>query len=207
MRKKVALLLVLISLIATCIVTVQPASALENSWVPRPPMLQPTAGAVTVDGKIYAIGAHGINQEYDPSALTWTKKTSMPNPTGGGIAVYQNKIYVIGESYNEVYDVDTDSWASKIAMPTWRIGIQANVVNGKIYLIGGMSDTESGTISDVNEAYDIATDTWTTKEPIPTSVYIYASAVVDNKIYIIGGSSEPPNAVLDLVQIYDPRKR
>ena len=116
MRKKAALRLVLISLIAACIVTVQPVSALENSWMSRPPMLQPTAGAVAVDGKIYAIGADGINQEYDPSALTWTNRTSMPNPTAGGIAVYQNKIYVIGGSYNEVYDTATDSWASKTAM-------------------------------------------------------------------------------------------
>ena len=205
MRKKVALLLVLIGLIVVvCIVMVQPASALENSWMSRPPMLQPTAEAVTVDGKIYAIGADGITQEYDPVALTWTKKASMPNPTGGGIAFYQNKIYVIGENYNQVYDVETNTWASKTAMPTWRIGIQANVVGDKVYLIGGMSDTESGTITDVNEAFDPATDTWTTKEPIPTPVYLYASAVEDNKIYVMGGSAEPPNVVLDLVQIYDP---
>lgn len=202
--EKTASLIVLSALIVFCVVIVQPASAFENSWMPRPPMLQPTAGAVAVDGKIYAIGADGINQEYDPAALTWTKKTSMSNPTGGGIAVYQNKIYVISDSYNQVYDVATDTWTSKTAMPTWRIGIQANIVDDKIYLIGGMSDTASGTVTDVNEAYDIATGTWTTKEPIPTPVYIYASAVVDDKIYIIGGSSEPPNAVSDLVQIYDP---
>ena len=202
MRKNVALLAV-ISIIVACIVTVQPASALENSWMPRPPMLESVGRAVAVDGKIYALGA--ITQEYDPVALTWTKKASIPNPNGGGIAVYQNKIYVIGDSYNEVYDVATNTWASKTSMPTWRIGVQANVVGDKIYLIGGMSDTESGTMTDVNEAYDPATDTWTAKEPIPTPVYLYASVVVDNKIYLIGGSAEPPNVVLDLVQIYDPQ--
>ena len=160
--------------------------------------------AVAVDGKIYAIAIGAITQEYDPVALTWTKKASMPNPIGGGVAVYQNKIYVIGDSQNQVYDIATDTWASKTAMPTWRIGVQANVVGDKIYLIGGMSDTESGTITNVNEAYDPATNTWSTKESIPTPVYTYASAVVNNKIYIIGGSAEPPNVVLDLVQIYDP---
>jgi N-acetylneuraminic acid mutarotase len=201
--KKIASLGVLSALIVTCSVIIQPVSALENSWISRPPMLESAGRAVAADGKIYAIGADGIVQEYNPIALTWTKKASMPNPTGGGIAVYQNKIYIIGDNYNEVYDLATDTWTSKTAMPTKRTGIQANVVSDKIYLMGGV--TESGTILDVNEAYDPATDTWTTKEPIPTPVYLYASAVVDNKIFIIGGSAEPPNVVLDLVQIYDPQ--
>lgn len=204
MISKNVALLTTISLFVACVVIIQPVSALENSWMSRPPMLESTSKAVTVDGKIYAIGADGINQEYDPVTLTWTNRTAMPIQFGGGIAVYQNKIYVVGDSYNEVYDVATDTWTSKTAMPTWRIGIQANVVGDKIYLIGGMSDTESGKIINVNEAYDPATDTWTTKQPIPTAVYLYASAVVDDKIYIIGGSAEPPNVVLDLVQIYDP---
>jgi N-acetylneuraminic acid mutarotase len=164
-------------------------------------MLESAGMAVAVDGKIYAIGA--ITQEYDPVALTWTKKASMPNPIGGGVAVYQNKIYVIGDSQNQVYDIATDTWASKTAMPTWRIGVQANVVGDKIYVIGGGVDIESDIIADVNEAYDPATDTWSAKEPIPTPVYDYASAVVDNKIYIIGGSEELPNIVSGLVQIYD----
>ena len=202
MKKSMALLLVLIFLTVSCIIIIQPAKASDNSWLTRPPMLESAGMAVAVDGKIYAIGA--ITQEYDPVTLTWTKKASMPNPIGGGVAVYHNKIYVIGDSQNQVYDIATDTWASQTAMPTWRIGVQANVVGDKIYLIGGMSDTESGTITNVNEVYDPSTNTWSTKESIPTPVYTYASAVVDNKIYIIGGSAEPPNVVLDLVQIYDP---
>ncbi|MBE3142780.1 MAG: hypothetical protein IMZ61_02510 [Planctomycetes bacterium] len=201
MRKTIALLLILAILAASGTNLVHPATT-ENSWMSRPPMLESAGMAVAVDGKIYAIGA--ITQEYDPVALTWTKKASMPNPTGGGIAVYQNKIYVIGDSYSQVYDIATDTWASKTAMPTERIGVQANVVGDKIYLIGGISDAETGIILDVNEAYDPATDSWSTKEPIPTPVYLYASVVVGNKIYVIGGSAEPPNVVLDLVQIYDP---
>jgi N-acetylneuraminic acid mutarotase len=203
MRKTLGLFLAIAIFAASSTSTCHPASTFESSWMARPPMLESAGMAVAVDGKIYAIST--ITQEYDPVALTWTKKASIPNPTGGGIAVYQNKIYVIGENYNQVYDVETNTWVSKTAMPTWRIGIQANVVGDKIYLIGGMSDTNSGTITDINEAFDPAADTWTTKEPIPTPVYGYASAVVDNKIYIMGGSAEPPNVVLDLVQIYDPQ--
>ena len=176
----------------------------ENFWMARPPMPQSgTVGTAVVNGKIYAIGLGGTNQEYDPATLTWTIKTPLPNPYVGGIAAYQNTIYVIGENYTEVYDVATDTWTSKTPMPTWRTGMQANVVNDKIYLIGEMSD-ESGKMLGITEVYDTVTDTWTTKAPLPTPVYGYASAVVDNKIYIIGGDCDPPIIISDQVQIYDP---
>jgi N-acetylneuraminic acid mutarotase len=207
MRKRAALLLVLVALTASCVVAIKPAGASENSWITRPPMPkgEESLTSAVVNGKIYAIGVDGTNQEYNPATLTWTTKMPMPTPMYGfGIAVYQNKIYVIGQSYNEVYDVATDAWTSKTPMPSWRVHVGANVVNDKIYLIGGISDAELGTISNLNEVYDPATDTWTTKEPLPTPVSHYASAVVDNKIYIIGGSGEPPNVINGQVQIYDP---
>jgi hypothetical protein len=167
-------------------------------------MLESASHAVAVDGKVYAIGADGLIQEYDPAALTWVNRTIMPNPTDGGVVAYQNRIYVIGTSFNEWYDVATGVWSSGAAMPTYRIGVQANVVGNRIFMVGGLANTESGTIININEAYDPATNTWSTKAAIPTPVYLYASAVVDNKIYIIGGSSEPPNVMQNLVQIYDP---
>ena len=207
MSKSATLLVVLIFLTASCVVTIKPAIASENSWITRPPMPkgEESLTSEVVNGKIYAIGADGTNQEFDPATLTWTTKMSMPTSMYGfGVAVYQNKIYVIGQSYNEVYDVATDTWISKTPMPTWRVHMEANVVNDKIYLIGGVSDAELVTISNLNEVYDIATDTWATKEPLPTPVSHYASAVVDNRIYIIGGSGEPPNVTNGQVQIYDP---
>jgi len=89
---------------------------------------------------------------------------------------------------NEVYDTETDTWETKTPMPTPRSNIQANVVNGKIYLIGGETN---GTL---NEVYDPEMDTWTTEAPMPTSSSGYASAVVNNKIYVIDSN---------LNQIYD----
>ena len=89
-------------------------------------------------------------------------------------------------------------------MPTPRTQLEANVVNGKIYLIGSRTGGQYFTVG-LNEAYDPATDSWTTKVPIPYPVVQYASAVVADKIYIIGGQDEyayPMN--LDIVQIYNP---
>jgi N-acetylneuraminic acid mutarotase len=160
------------------------------------------------------------NYVYDPSTDAWVSKTPMPiNQSEFAIATYQNKIYVIGgwiqwetpsmatdfvTGANQVYDIANDTWETKASMPLPRAGLQANVVNGKIYLIGGR--LQNGVASDVNEAYDPSTDSWTPMAPIPTPVSDYASVVVDNKIYVMGGGrgGKFGNAV-NLVQIYDPQ--
>jgi hypothetical protein len=150
------------------------------------------------------------NEEYDPATDTWTFKTPMPTPRYGfAIVAYQNKIYCIGGASNfqppngfygailtranEVYDPATDTWETKVSMPTARMGLQANVVDGKIYLIGGYPNRT------FNEVYDPATDSWSTKEPMPTGASYYASAVFDNEIYVIGGYGSG-----SLNQIYNP---
>ncbi len=199
------------------------AEVVEDSWTTLDPM--PTArsglGVAVVNGKIYAIGgwnggggAVAVNEEYDPVTNTWITKTPMSVPRRTfGIAVYQNKIYVIGGasgtdpntgsdilcSFNEVYDPLTDTWSTNGSLPTPRRGLDAIVVDDKIYLIGGYRYI-SGRIQEfnTNEVYDPSTGTWTTKTPLPTSTSFYASAVFDNKIYVIGGPGRKIN------QIYDP---
>ncbi|MBN1244811.1 hypothetical protein JXA31_04380 [Candidatus Bathyarchaeota archaeon] len=150
------------------------------------------------------------NEEYDPATDKWAFKTPMPTPRYGfAIVAYQNKLYCIGGAsnfqppngfygailtgVNEVYDPATNTWETKASMPTARIGLQANVVGDKIYLIGGDPNRT------INEVYDPATDTWETKEPMPTVASSYASAVFDNEIYVIGGYGSG-----NLNQIYNP---
>jgi len=217
-KKRVALILLLIlSSLLVALPNTVTVRAAEDSWTTLEPM--PTAetglGAAVVNGKIYVVGEE-VNYEYDPSTNSWTTKTPMPVPRAGfGVAVYLDRIYVIGGGYgvypnrtvtrvNEVYDPATDTWETKTSMPTNRSGMCANVVDGKIYVIGGRTGEQYSTV-DLNEVYDPETNMWTTKEPIPYPVVGYASAVVDGKIFVLGGQDEyhdPMN--LDLTQIYDP---
>ncbi|HDQ06225.1 MAG TPA: hypothetical protein ENN36_05850 [Candidatus Bathyarchaeota archaeon] len=197
MSKNIVLLLILVIVSSSFVVITQATSSSENYWSNQPPMPNAKSGleATVVNGKIYAIGPDGTNQEYDPSTLTWTTKQPVPTSRSQfAIAVYQNKIYVIGgsvgfdqstgshilSSINEVYDPLTDTWESKKHMPTNRSQLNANVVEGRIYLIGGRTGGQYSTI-DLNEVYDPQTDSWTTKAPIPYPVVQYASAVVDGK--------------------------
>lgn len=237
MKKKLISFLIAILLVSMFLSALQfpLVGAAENSWTTKKPM--PTArgglGVAVVNGKIYAIGGSNgdtqlsVNEEYNPVTDTWTTKAPMPTPRSGfAIAVYQNKIYCIGgttgDSDNfvsgftgvvEVYDPATDTWDAKTKspMPTLRADLCANVVNGKIYCIGGKKywgvDPFYQELN-TTEVYDPARNTWTTKSPMPIPVLGAASAVLDGKIYVIGGSRHFQVgwdlATVVSNQVYDP---
>jgi N-acetylneuraminic acid mutarotase len=95
-----------------------------------------------------------------------------------------------------------DSWSSGAGMPTARFGAFTGVIGGKIYVVGGA--TNSGyQVTNVNEIYNTQTNTWTTGAPDPTSRELGASAVVNGVLYVIGGSTGGSNP-LTLVEAYDP---
>ncbi len=87
-----------------------------------------------------------------------------------------------------------DSWVSKAPMQVARGGLGVAVVNGKIYAIGGSTQSGlyppdlSGGFVGTNEKYDPAKDTWITKTSMPTPRAYFAIAVWQNKIYCIGGT-------------------
>lgn len=158
-----------------------------------------------------------VTEEYDLSSNEWIVKSQMPTSRARfGIAVYQNKIYCIGgynqqgTTYkdvwaNEVYDPATDTWEVKKSLPTHRHASATNVVDGKIYVIGGYSIVTHSVLN-VVEVYDPETDTWETKTPPPLEVGSSASAVVDNKIFVLGEEIIDPVRYLVgyRVQVYDP---
>jgi N-acetylneuraminic acid mutarotase len=203
-----------------------------NSWTTKASYPSGGAGgAAVVNGTIYVISGSG-NYFYNTATDNWTAFPSMPTPREGfAVAACDNKIYVIGgeelgfqfplhyssdisySAANEVYDPSTNTWATKASMPIGTSSMQANTVNGKIYLIGG-SIVTAGTppytwatpTVNFTEIYDPATDSWTKGAPMPYPVIGYASAIVDNKIYVIGGQDEYnlPEINVTFNQIYDP---
>jgi N-acetylneuraminic acid mutarotase len=77
----------------------------------------------------------------------------------------------------EAYDPVTNTWSTKASMPTARNGLRAEVLDGKLYAVGGHDGVSS---LNVVEIYDPATNTWSTGDSMPTARYIFASGVINN---------------------------
>ena len=208
-------LLMAFSVVVAPFLIVEKVYAQEGgSWTTLAPLPTPissySARAFALNEQIYCIGAN-ITLCYDPKTNNWTQLTPPPIPKAGVYAVCQNKIYVIGGSSEfptQVYDPATDTWENRTSFHGTSGIVQANVVNGKIYVMGGQYSTFPSTLFPVssNYVYDSQTDNWSQLASLPVGVGGYASAVVDDKIYIIGGGYEaaPDYKATDLVQIFDP---
>ncbi len=84
----------------------------------------------------------------------------------------------------EEYDPASDTWTRKADMPTPRHGFSTSVVNGLIYVMGGVRGTF---VLSTVEAYDPATGTWENKADLLTPRAGFSSCVVNGRIYVIGG--------------------
>lgn len=92
------------------------------------------------------------------------------------------------------------AWSSKAGMSEPRGGLASSVVDGKIYVIGGL-DAEFNLVA-TTEAYDPITDTWTPKDNLPIARAGHCAVAVNGKIYAIGGFNR--TATLKSVEEYDP---
>lgn len=125
-------------------------------------------------------------------------------------AIVNGTVYVIGGYSSDWDDYVTffatveahnpalNTWTAKTPMPTRRAYHAAGVVDGVIYVVGGIGD--AGVLATV-EAYDPATDTWTTRAPMPTPRSHFRVAVVDGTLYAIGSRNESNPGI---VEAYDP---
>jgi N-acetylneuraminic acid mutarotase len=113
---------------------------------------------VTNGGRIYAFCDKDLPvEEYDPSSDTWAVKSDVPVALGGvehywngygvplsrGIAL-NSMIYLFSiRSELAEYDPAADAWAMKtlVPRPSWSGTAGYVVSGGKIYVIGGYSDT------------------------------------------------------------------
>lgn len=119
-------------------------------------------------------------------------------------------------------EVPEGSWIPRASMHQARGGLGVAVVNGKIYAIGGstqsgqeptippsalLGDINIGGFVGTNEEYDPATDVWTYKAPMPTPRILFATAVYQNKVYCIGGRCTVGNmngGYTGVNEVYDP---
>jgi N-acetylneuraminic acid mutarotase len=109
--------------------------------------------------------------------------------------VVNGRIYVIGGidgtgalGTNEEFDPSLNTWRARSPMPTARWLSAVEVVNNRIYVIGGQVLRDGPTLA-VNEQYDPNTDTWTSRTPMPTTRTGPVAVVVNSKIWALGGAT------------------
>jgi DNA-binding CsgD family transcriptional regulator len=123
----------------------------------------------------------------------WQTRAQMPTPrTDLAVVGYGDLIYAIGGASSvgvtgkvEIYDPQSDAWTSGRSKPTPAAFVSAVVVNGQVYVPGGVGD--GGRPHTVLEVYDPATDTWRTRAPLPQPLGAYGLAATDGAIFLFGG--------------------
>lgn len=93
-------------------------------------------------------------------------------------------------SSTEVYDPSTNTWTTLASMSTIRRTFQTEVIDNKIYAIGGLSTYKIDLDNELpTEVYDPATDKWRTLESMSTKRCFIQTEAVDKVIYAIGGTN------------------
>jgi N-acetylneuraminic acid mutarotase len=107
-------------------------------------------------------------------------------------------------------------WTTKTSMHQARSVLGVVAVNGKIYAIGGSTqsgvipsaggavygDPNSDQLVGTNEEYDPTTNRWTSKTPMPTPRIAFGIAAYQGKIYCIGGRTG--DGFIGVNEVYDP---
>jgi N-acetylneuraminic acid mutarotase len=100
----------------------------------------------------------------------------------------------------KVPPVTHNSWSKGTAMPKALKFVMTGVLGGKVYVVGGVTNTAVVTN---NQVYNPVTNTWSRKAALPEATCDAASAVVKNVLYVFGGSTDG-KTVTNAVWAYNP---
>lgn len=92
----------------------------------------------------------------------------------------------------------TYAWVTQPSMTTAREQAAAAVLNGKLYVTGGINISYLRSV----EVYDPASGRWAAAPDLPTMRGNHAAAVLNGKLYVLGGHTG--NGPVNTVDAYDP---
>lgn len=201
-----------------------------NYWIAKAQMPFASYGgaAAAIDGKLYVVVTSNAEDQYyagpthllryDPAANTWIELEPAPNHHFGGVArAINGKLYVAGGmtieyvdpapqprpwEHLDVYDPHTNVWTTKASMPAARWGAAAGVLNGKLYVAGGLK-TDPSPVSKL-ELYSPTSNGWGARANMPTARWSAGAAVLNGVLYVLGGTSSLDGGALRTNEAYVP---
>jgi N-acetylneuraminic acid mutarotase len=102
------------------------------------------------------------------------------------------------------------AWASTPPMPIFRSEHNATVLNGKIYVGGGLAGPNQffTATTDVFQVYDPLAAIWTNLTPLPERLHHFGIATLNGRIYVTGGyTGDDFNIDNKAVYVYTPQAR
>ncbi|XP_078658879.1 kelch-like protein 24 [Branchiostoma floridae x Branchiostoma belcheri] len=147
--------------------TVEKYDAYINRWEESTPLAKPVSSAAVIGYKrrLYVIGGNGsckLIQRFTPRSNQWDiMESSMVSNRCAPAVVLGGLIYVLGGGSKRVvvYDPETEK-VSRVSDMKFRRGFHgAAVVEGKIYVTGGVATGDTAA-HDTIECYNPSTDTW-----------------------------------------------
>lgn len=97
----------------------------------------------------------------------------------------------------------SDSWETRASLPNARGEMKGAVLDGEIYVPGGMSGLGSSTTGVT--AYDPETDEWSSIESLPTPLNHHATAALDGTLYVAGGNEAFTDPAGEFAFAYHPQ--
>ncbi|XP_052785892.1 uncharacterized protein LOC128221327 [Mya arenaria] len=180
----------------------------RNCWVSKTqlPISLEYAATASMGGNLYIIGGQRSNVDnptsvkdchcYDYQTNCWHRVGPLKTARIRHAAVPLNdEVYVIGGEdcvqmsmkTVEVYCPENDTWASVTSMTDARVNPAAVAHRGRIFVGGGVLDTDERFLLDTLEVYDPKTGSWSFRYPLPVAVAGAAFVEVDGVIYMVGG--------------------
>jgi len=167
------------------------------------PTARHEAAFVAYKDKLYLIGGRRINSVdvYDPATKTWAQKSKTPLELHHFQAVaIDDAIYLIGAMTggwpNEkpldkvmVYYPEEDRFEETHDIPEGRRrgGAGIAVYNGKIYMIGGITNGHMNGYQNWFDEYDPKTGAWRVLPDAPHKRDHFAASVIGHKLYAFAG--------------------
>jgi N-acetylneuraminic acid mutarotase len=184
------------------------------------PFNHPNVG--TANGKLYVLGFYvggDMNtanaQSYAFDGTDWEEVKPLPTNTqraAACVASLGNDIYVFGGhhmsksvAFSAVYHAMSDTWTELPDLPVAREHCVAGAINGKLYIVGGRTDTITGILGTTLE-FDPQNPGYVEKKPMMTPRGGIAGAVLGGKLFVFGGEGNPDLAsgVFPDIESYDP---